>query len=285
MALPTSAWTERHTAVSALVLVCAVASLSGLLEDPPLPAWVAVAVAVAGIGGLAVDVWGGALVGLAAAALLVAVRRATDHWSSDVFGPALVETVALVAAGALAGHAGVRLRTSSTSVTAAALGPVHGSLGLIDEAAATARLEEEVSRSRRHGRTVSLALVEVQVTEEELPVEGRRAAFRAVARLLEGRSEEHHVPFALAEDRFGLVLPDTGATAAWVVVGRVLEAVGTTEVTYGAGRTSRTLRDTVEVVVGISQHAPSRDSAAAMFADARRALERAAADDNAEAVR
>jgi GGDEF domain-containing protein len=276
---PTWAWTERHTAVAVLVLACTVASLSGLSEPQPLPLWVAVAVAVASLVSLALDVWGGALVGLAVAALLVAARRATDLWSADVFVPALVETVALIAVGALAGHAGVRLRPVTAPVTGSHIGPVHGSLGLIDEAAATARLEEEVARSRRYGRTVSLALFDVHLADDALSGEGRRAACRAVARLVESRSEQAHVPFALAEDRFGIVMPDTGAAAAWGVVGRVLEAVGTTEVTYGASRTSRSLHDTVEVLAGISQHGPTRDSAAALFADARRAIERAAAED------
>jgi GGDEF domain-containing protein len=259
-----------------LVLACTVASLGGLSEQQPLPSWVAIAVAASALGSLGLDVWGGALVGLAVAALLVAARRATDLWSSEVFVPALVETVALIAVGALAGHAGARLRLTTPAATGSLLGPVHGSLGLIDEGAALARLEEEVARSRRYGRTVSLALLDVHLVEEGLPVEGRRAACRAVARLVESRSEPAHVPFALAEDRFGIVMPDTGAVAAWAVVGRVLEAVGTTEVTYGTDRTSRSLHDTVEVVAGISQHGPTRDSAAALLADARRAIERAA---------
>jgi GGDEF domain-containing protein len=276
---PTWALTERHRAVGALVLACSVASLSGLSEDQPLPSWVAVAVVVAALPSLALDVWGGALVGLAVAALLVAVRQAADLWGPDVFGPALVETVALFAVGALAGRAGARLRPVTRPAAGSHIAPVHGSLGLIDEAAATARLEEEVIRSRRYGRTVSLALLDVHLTEDGLPVEGRRAACRAVARLVEGRSEPAHVPFALADDRFGIVMPDTGAAAAWEVVGRVLEAVGTTEVTYGAGRISRSLHDTVEVLAGISQHGPRRDSAAAMFADARRAIERVVDED------
>ncbi len=279
MHLPTSAWTDRHAAVACLLGAAMVGSLSGLTEESPLPLWVAATIGLAVVPALALDLWGGALVGLGSAAALVALRRATDHWSSDMFGPALLETLAIVVVGALAGHVGTRLRPSGHSPTAGLLQPVHGSLGLLDEDAAMARLEEEVGRSRRHGRTLSLALLDVRILDDGLPEEGRRAALRSVARILESRSAQDHVPFALAEDRLGVVLPDASASGAWDLVARVLEAVGTSQVTYGSERTSRRLDDTVELYVGVSQHGPRADSPEAMLAVARRALERARQED------
>ncbi len=279
MRLPTWAWTDRHGAVACLLAAAMVGSLSGLTEDPPLPLWVAATITLAVVPALAFDPWGGAVVGLASAALLVAVRRATDHWSSDVFGAAALETLAIVVVGALAGHAGTRLRPRGQSSTAGFLQPMHGSLGLIDEDAAMARLEEEVGRSRRHGRTVSLALLDVRIVDDDLPEEGRRAALRGVARILESRSEQDHVPFALTEDRLGVVLPDASASAGWDLVARVLQAVGTSEFTYGSQRATRSLDDTVELYAGISQHGPRTDSPEAMLAEARRALERARQED------
>ena len=71
---------------------------------------------------------------------------------------------------------------------------------------------------------------------------------------------EHDLPFALAENRVGIIFPEVGAPAAWDAVGHVLEACSTAEFTYGSERAPRKLPELAELDVGIAQYGRGRDT-------------------------
>ncbi|WP_445257113.1 hypothetical protein [Nocardioides aurantiacus] len=269
-----------------MLVLAQAGALIGLLERAPVSVWVATAVAVAAVLGLMVDVWAGALLGLAAAVGVVAVRRATGSWTPSEFTAAALETLVVVAVGAVAGRAGTALRkghgaTRVASAAGAQYEPAHGSLGLLGEHAAMARLQEEVARGERQLRPVTLVLFEVVSTDATLTEPARQAACRAVARVVESRAGEHDIPFALSLDRLGIVFPDTTLGAVWDVVGRVLASVSTATFTDGDGRTPRPLTSAVDVLVGISRQARAGSTAATMVADATTALARARVEEAA----
>lgn len=272
----TSGWTDLHTAVVSLLLVGWVATLTGLVEGGWVPLVVATAVLMTAVPSLLFDAWGGAVTGLIAVGVLVAIRRDAGAWTHDDFVAATVESCAILVTGAMAGATGSRLRRGAVrTTTESSLQPAYGSLGLLGSDAAMARLEEECARSARHGRPLTLALLDVVLTARDLGQDGRDAVARTVARLAEQRAGEHDVPFALSADRFGIIFPEVVAAAAWDAIGDVLAATSTANVTYGNARTSRSLAEVAEVYVGIAQYAPGRDTWQAMLDAAVEALQRA----------
>jgi GGDEF domain-containing protein len=276
--LVTSGWTEHHRTAALLVTTALVADLAGLTEDPPVPFAVGVAVLVCILASLALDAFGGAVVGIVCAAALAGLRQLTGDWDQPAFAAALVETVAIVVAGVVAGTAGARLRRGVAPSAPSPLEPVYGSLGLFSHDVAMARLEEEVERAREHQRPLSLVVVDVSITRADLPHEGVSAALRAVARIVESRIGDRDVPFALAVDRLGVVLPESGSDQAWGVVGDILNAMDGARYTFGTQREMRRLADDINVDVGLAQYGPSLSTADAML-DAAVAVTR---DDHGE---
>lgn len=280
MRLPTWGWTDRHAGVAGLLSIAMVGSVAGLGEGAPVALWVAATLGVTAVLALALDVWGGALLGLLGATALVVARRQNDVWTSDAFVPALTETLAILTAGAVAGYTGMRLRTG---VPIQVLGGVpaqeYEALGLLSPDNAMARLDEEVQGSVRHGRDVVLVLFDVQVKDPNLPPAGRQAALRAVARSLEGRTPDHDVPFALDIDRLGVIFLDATTTGAWSTVGSVLEAVDSAHFTFGTERHARPLADAVDLYVGLAQRRSRHDDALSLLDAAIAALDRARHED------
>jgi hypothetical protein len=275
----TSGWTERHTAVALLLMAMSAAPFAGFTESAPVAVWVAAAALLTAGVALALDPWGGAVAGLVGAASLVGVRQLTGQWTPAQFGPAAVETLAIVIVGGLSGYVGNRLR-ARPGETAPREGfkPAYGSLGLLGPDAALARLEEEAARSAGFGRGLSLALLDVTVTED-LPPAGRQAVHRAVARLLESRTAEADVPFALSADRLGVIFPEASGLTAWDTVGEILQALGGATFTFGPDRTSRSLAGAADIHAGIAQLGPGRESAQALLEAAVASLDSARTDD------
>lgn len=274
MRRPTWGWTDQHAGVAMLFTAGLVAALAGLIDGGWVPVAVALAVLVAGLVSLSLDVWGGAVVGLVAVAGLVAVRRGLSAWTQEDVTAATVEALAITLTGAAAGYVGSRLRRAGSGPHRAAWEPIHGSLGLLGADAGMARLDEETGRARRTGRPVTVALIEIVVTTDLTRPE-RDAALRTVARIIENRAGEEDLPFVLAETRVGVIFPEAGAPAAWDAVGQVLEACSTAEFAFGRERVPRRLTDLVEVYVGISQYGPTRDTWQTLLDAASQALERA----------
>lgn len=250
-------WTERHTAVALMLSVSLVASMAGLTEDPRVSFAVVAAVVISALISLALDGFGGAVVGIACAAGLVGLRRLTGHWDEPDFVAALVETLAIVATGVTAGLVGSRLRNLGEARAPSAFEPVYGSLGLFGQDAAMARLSEEVDRAGTNSRPLCLVILDVAVRNPDLSKEGGSAALRAAARIVESRVGDADVPFALAVGRLGVVLPEASPARAWDIVGEILHAVSTARFTFGSERQQRMLADDIEVKVGLAQFGPS----------------------------
>lgn len=269
-------WTDQHAAVAFLFTAGLVAALAGLIDGGWVPVGVAVAVLLAGLVSLSLDVWGGAVVGLVMVAGLVAVRRGGSAWTQDDFAAATIEALAIMFAAAVAGFAGDRLRrVAGGGVARSTWESLYGSLGLLGADAGMARLEEEASRSHRNGRPVTVALLEIVTPAADLSKEERVAACRTVARIIESRAGEHDMPFALAENRVGIIFPEVGAPAAWDAVGHILDACTTAEFTYGSQRAPRKLVELVELYVGIAQYGRERDTWQTLLDAAGQALARA----------
>ena len=269
-------WTDQHAAVAFLFTAGLVAALAGLIDGGWVPVGVAVAVLLAGLVSLSLDVWGGAVVGLVMVAGLVAVRRGGSAWTQDDFAAATIEALAIMLAAAVAGFAGARLRrVAGGDVARSTWESLYGSLGLLGADAGMARLEEEASRSHRNGRPVTVALLEIVTPAADLSKEVRVAACRTVARIIESRAGEHDLPFALAENRVGIIFPEVGAPAAWDAVGHILDACTTAEFTYGSQRAPRKLAELVELHVGIAQFGRERDTWQTLLDAAAQALARA----------
>jgi GGDEF domain-containing protein len=269
-------WTDQHAAVALLFTAGLVAALAGLIDGGWVPVGVAVAVLLAGLVSLSLDVWGGAVVGLVMVAGLVAVRRGGSAWTQDDFAAATIEALAIVLAAAVAGFAGARLRrVAGGGVARSTWESLYGSLGLLGADAGMARLEEEAGRSQRNGRPVTVALLEIVTPAADLPKEERVAACRTVARIIESRAGEHDLPFALAETRVGIIFPEVGAPAAWDAVGHILDACTTAEFTYGSQRAPRKLAELVELYVGVAQYGRERDTWQTLLDAAGQALARA----------
>jgi PleD family two-component response regulator len=145
-----------------------------------------------------------------------------------------------------------------------------------------ARLDEETRRARRNGRPVTLALLEIVTPAADLSAEERGAVCRTAARIIESRAGEDDLPFALAENRVGIIFPEIGASAAWDAVGHVLEACSTAEFTFGSERAPRKLLELAELDVGISQFGPGRDTWQTLLDAASEALAGARAEGGAQ---
>ena len=260
-----------------MIVVTSMASLAGLTDSPTVAVWVGMAVALTAVISLATEPFAGFVVGLVAAATVIAARRTFGPWGPDAFWLSALQTAALVATGSISGRAGMALRPRAGGVEAQS--PVtqsaFGSLGLLDADVATVRLEEEVERAAEHHRPLALVLIDTEVTDPSLDADAQRSALRAVARIFEGRLREGDVPFAIAAARLGAILPETTSSAAWERIGLVLEAVS-----HGRFRVrsddqgDRRLSDAVQIEVGIAQLGPRARTAGELFDAATDALRR-----------
>lgn len=269
-------------AVAAAFTVAATASTAGVAASTGVAVAVACAVAATAAVSLFLDPFGGAVVGLVAAAAVILGQRIAGDWDADTFALALVQTVALVSTGGAAGRAGAVLRREAVAPAEASLvpEPVFGSLGLLDADIAMERLEEEIDRSRAHARPLSVVVIDVRTTVE-LSAEARRAALRAVARLFESRLFDSDVPFALSESRLAALLPDADPTDAWERIGLVLDAVAAGRFSVRDELGDRRLTDTVELAVGMAESRPDTLSADAILDAATAALPSDRAEDPA----
>lgn len=271
----TSVWTERHGSVATAFVVAFAASLAGVIDAPSVAVWVGVAVATTAVLGLGTDRFGGFVVGLVAAAVVIAARRALGPWGPDAFWLSLVQTFALVATGVTSGGAGLVLRGRDGDAASSSLpGPAFRSLGLLEADVAMVRLDEEVERALAHRRPLTLVLVHTEIIDPALDAEARRRAIRAVARIFEGRLRETDVPFAVSADRLGAILPEKTSMAAWEAVGHVMDAITEGRFAARSDVGSRALADAVRLHVGLVELSQRLADANALFDAATAALSR-----------
>jgi GGDEF domain-containing protein len=248
-----SGWTEQHVPV-ALALVVAVLGGAVASTAPAPYSLVGVGAMVAtALGALFLDALGGLALGVVLSAGVVLSRRLGEVWTRDSFVTALTLVLGLAALGWLTGmvSAGIHRRVDREPERGEVT-PAFGSLGLLTADLATARLEEEVVRARRHRRPLTVVVVRVTVGDPALPPPARAAALRAVARLVESMVRDTDVPFALGPDEVGAILPETDAPAAWDVVGPVLDAATRATFAVREQEERRRLVDVAELHAGLA---------------------------------
>jgi hypothetical protein len=212
------------------------------------------AVVLAGIVPLAFDGLVGLLVGLLAAAGLAGAKQLLGTWTFASFDRSLLTTVLLLLLGWAAGRLGKRLRARVQNSPARRNqeAMAFGSLGLIPEVAALARLEEEVERAMRHGRPLSVIVVRTTLMDSTLDEDTASGARRVAARQFESALRRTDVPFALAADLLGAVLVETSDAGAWEVAAIVLERAAEAGFADRGRRGRLTLREYAELSAGIS---------------------------------
>lgn len=222
------------------------------------------------------DAFAGIVVGLACAAALIAVKRATGRWNDDAFWTSAIETLALVLAGATSGWAGVALRQPFTRADASTgpasrVAPALGSLGLLPYDVALLRLEEEVERASEHRRPLAVLVMDAEIATEAPEVE-RAGALRAVTRILETRLHDRDVPFAITPERLGAIMPETDAAGAWERVGGIVDALAEATFKSRAAGERVLVADLVRVHAGISELSSGATSAEALLGRATRGI-------------
>ena len=108
--------------------------------------------------------------------------------------------------------------------------------GLLNHRAFHDRLAAEVQRAQRHGRALSLVLIDLDAFKAINDTYGHPAGDRVLQRVgevLHGVSRNGDVIGRLGGDEFGLVLPETDAAGARLAAERVLELLRSTPVGSG----------------------------------------------------
>lgn len=255
------------------LVAAAAAGMTVMAEPAPLDAVGAVLVVAAALVCVRLDAFGGIAFGVAAAAAFVGVKQLLGAWDAASFWVSLASAVALVLLGwAVSVAAGAARPPGQQDIAGGSLAPAaYGSLGLITGDVAASRLEEEVSRARRHGRPLSLVLFVTRLADDDVPEGTHRAARRSVARLVETLLRETDVPFALVEDEVGAILPETGPDDGWQLVGRLLDGLGSASFASRGGGERMRLADHAEVLVGLARLEDGHRDGQQLLAAARRA--------------
>ncbi|NLU83811.1 GGDEF domain-containing protein [Rhodococcus sp. HNM0569] len=272
----TRGWTEIHTGVALCFALAVTAGLLGGTESGlmrvAVPALALVCLAAA----LFFDAFVGVVLGLAAAAGAVLLKRSLGVWDREQFSLAVATAACLLVLGWAAGFVGTRIRRTlrTADASGADARPVFGAMGLLAEDRARPRLDDEILRARAHRRSLGLMIVHVQVIDPNLDEPARQAVHRAIARLVESLLRDVDVPFALSPDEFGAILPETDAAQGWSVVGPLVDAAARSTFTDRAAGGRRSVSDCAEISAGLaflSGEDSETDGADAMIARARAA--------------
>ena len=153
--------------------------------------------------------------------------------------------------------------------------------GLANRRAFDDRLSTELSRARRQGDAVVLALLDIdrfkELNDRHGHPEGDRALTRVAQVVRDGVRAEDHVA-RLAGDEFAVVLPATEEAEAQEVISRVVDAIAEDEVlralgaTVSAGLAEADLGDGArrEAATGVDADTLYRRADAALYASKRR---------------
>lgn len=269
--LVTRGWTDIHTGVALCFVLAAVAGTLGGLESGIVRVVVLAAALVCVVAGLFFDGFTGLVIGLAAAAGAVAVKRYAGVWNRDQFVLATAVAVCFLVLGWAAGLTGTRIREAlrRTETSHSDVRPVFGSLGLLAEDRARSRIDDEIARARSHGRELGLLMIHVRITDSDLDEPARQAVRRAVARLVESLLRDTDVPFAVSPEEFGAILPETNSTGGWDVVGPIVDAAARSTFTDRVGQQRRNVAEVAEIYAGLA-FATDRTTDADMLIDQAR---------------
>jgi GGDEF domain-containing protein len=268
-----SGWTEQHVPIALALVVATLAGGVAVVQPGPYPLVGVAAVLVTALGALFLDAFSGLVLGVGAAAAMILSRRLTDQWTPESFRTSLSLVTCLIVLGWLVGmvSAGIHGRRNAESGGDGAVTPAYGSLGLLTEDVAVARLEDEVGRARSHHRPLAVVVIGVRITDDGLDPLARDAAHRAVARLVETLLRDTDVPFALRPDELGAILPETDAAGAWDVVGPVLDAATRAAFTVRQRDDRRNLVECAELSAGLAVMTDQLTDAASLLDAAREA--------------
>jgi diguanylate cyclase (GGDEF)-like protein/PAS domain S-box-containing protein len=137
------------------------------------------------------------------------------------------ESLAGMAAVALANarlHA-ASLRTAAQVEAGAVIDPLTG---LANHRSFQERLEQEVTRARRHSRSLALALIDIdrfRLVNEQHGHEAGDRVLVALARRLQEMARDTDVVARVGGEELAWLMPETEAMAAWQAVDRAREAV------------------------------------------------------------
>ena len=132
--------------------------------------------------------------------------------------------------------------------------------------------DKEIARARRHGRPLSLCILDVDLFK---PINDRHGhirgdeVLRQVAAVLRRHARSDDVAARIGGEEFALLLPECTAADAALLADRLREAVASTKFAPG-GEAQR-----ITVSIGVAALAPHRDSRQALMAAADAALYRA----------
>ena len=262
MARVTTDWTDQHISVVGALLTASITGGLAALGEGSYALWGLGALLLTILGAMATDAFGGIVAGFVGAAVVIGARQLGGAWTTADFALALALTVCLVVVGWATGVATVRMRPPLDVRALADAGPAFGSLGLLPAPLALARLDEEVARARRHGRPLTVVLVSAETIDPALSDAAVDALHRTVARLVESLVPETAVPFALAPDEVGAILPETDEHDAWELLGPVVDAAGRASFTVREQDERRALFECAELhagLVSLSDDAPDAD--------------------------
>jgi diguanylate cyclase (GGDEF)-like protein/PAS domain S-box-containing protein/putative nucleotidyltransferase with HDIG domain len=140
------------------------------------------------------------------------------------------ESLAGMAAMALA-NARLHATTVRTAAEAAARAAVDPLTGLPNHRAFQERLSQEVTRARRHGRSLSLALIDIdrfrRVNEQHGHEVGDRV-LRTIAGQLMSAARDTDLVARVGGEEIAWLMPETEAMEAWQAVDRAREALART---------------------------------------------------------
>lgn len=249
----TPVWTDRHLAVAVAGILLVQVVLVGGTEPWPAPVIVAAAAVVTLMVSLAFDGFIGGVVGLATAAVAIAIKRLLDIWTPDVFASSVIATLMLLLLGLGGGIVAQRLRALRPADDVGGFGQSSASsLGLLTPDLGLIRVAEEVERAVLHSRP--LAVLRLSTTISSADGWGgaeRRTIERAIARILDSRLRETDVPFALERNELAAVMPESGPDEVWARVVDLMDAISAASFASADGTRHR-LGDYSNVRIGLA---------------------------------
>ncbi len=277
-------WTDLHALVALALTTGLIAGVVSVAHPAPYHLVSAGIALLAVVAALFVDGFGGIVVGVTAAAALVAVQQIGGAWTRDNFVVSLAAVLALIALAWATGLLSAALHGRSGGRHVRGAQPAYGSLGLLAPDMTLARLDEEVARADRHQRPLAVVIIRTLVIDHSLDANARDAAERTVARLVETLLRDTDVPFSMANDEVGAILPETTTEAAWELIGPILDAASRATFTVRGDGERRSLAEAAELHVGLVAlplHADNPVDADSLLTQARNAAK--AEEDEARA--
>jgi hypothetical protein len=126
---------------------------------------------------------------------------------------------------------------------------------------------------------LTVVLLSAEAIDPTLSDVGRGALHRTVARLVEALVPDSAVPFALAPDEVGAILPETDEHDAWELLGPLVDAAGRASFTIREQDERRALADCGELHAGLVSLSDDVLDADGLLAAVRRTVRAGTAGD------